>query len=236
MSVQHVEKRSVADQLADQLRSAIVHGELLPGQHLPAERLLAEQAGVNRQAVREALAQLRQMGLVDIAQGEGVIVRNWQDSAHFSVLYDCLFHPDGSLVLEQAEAVLRFRLVALKDAARLAAVRRTDEQLALLDHHIAAMKAESPDGPVMARLDIWDVIVDACDNVAYRMTYNSQGRIVRRLPPEVLAMLAAGAKLIEEYDQLVQALHRKDADEAERLTGIILGAIVTLLEQTLGLP
>ena len=55
MAVQHVEKISVADHLADQLRKAIVHGELLPGQHLPAERLLAEQAGVNRQAVREAL-------------------------------------------------------------------------------------------------------------------------------------------------------------------------------------
>ncbi len=236
MAVQHVEKISVADHLADQLRKAIVHGELLPGQHLPAERLLAEQAGVNRQAVREALQQLRQMGLVDIAQGEGVTVRNWQDSAHFSVLYDCLFGPDGQLVLALAEGVLRFRQVALQDAARLAALRRTDEQLAVLDRHIAAMKAETPDAPVKARLEIWDVIVDACGNIAYRMTYNTQDRIVRRLPPEVLAMLAAGAKMIDEYERLVQAIHRQDPDEAEAATKIILGAIVILLEQTLGLP
>jgi DNA-binding FadR family transcriptional regulator len=228
--IQPVEKQSVVDQLVATLKAAIIHGELATGALLPAERVLAEQVGVNRQAVREALQQLRQLGLVEIQQGQGATVLPWRDGAHFSVLYDSLFAPDGSVLFEHAADVLRMRAIAISDAARLAARHRTDEQLTVIEAHLAAMDAEPADAPVTPRFEIWDEIVEASGNIAYRLTYNSQMQIVRRLPDDVLATLSAGARMLDEYHHLVKALRARDADGAERWARAILGAVVVLLE------
>jgi len=228
--IQPVEKQSVADHLSAQLKEAIITGELATGAYLPAERDLAEQAGVNRQAVREALQQLRQLGLVEIVQGDGVKVLEWRDGAHFSVLYDSLFAADGSIRFEHAAAVLRMRVIAIADAARLAARHRTDEQLARIEAHLADMEAQPPDAPVRPKFEIWDEIVEASGNIAYRLTFNSQMQVVHRLPPDVLISLSAGATMLAEYRQLVDAIRARDADTAERCTRQILGAIVVLLD------
>jgi DNA-binding FadR family transcriptional regulator len=228
--VNHVAKVSVTDHLVGELKEAILTGALGAGSYLPAERELAATAGVNRQAVREALQQLRQLGLVEISQGDGVKVLDWRDGAHFSVLYDSLFAPDGSVRLADAGSILRMRMVAMADAARLAARARTPEQLALMDRLVSEMEAEPADAPVTPRFDIWDIIVEASGNLAYRLTFNSQMEVVRRLPVDVLLVLSAGARMVPEYRQLVQAIDRRDADRAADATRAILGAIVITLD------
>lgn len=58
-----VVQKSLADRVTEQLRAAIVAGQLLPGERL-AEATLASRLGVSRSPVREALARLEAMGLV----------------------------------------------------------------------------------------------------------------------------------------------------------------------------
>jgi GntR family transcriptional regulator len=58
------ERRPKYDRVYGQLRSEIERGALRPGDHLPAERALAEQLGVSRVTIRKALAQLGQDGLL----------------------------------------------------------------------------------------------------------------------------------------------------------------------------
>jgi DNA-binding FadR family transcriptional regulator len=55
--------------IADQIRSAILDGKLQPGNRLPNERDLAEQFGVSRVTVRDALRSLETAGLVQIRVG-----------------------------------------------------------------------------------------------------------------------------------------------------------------------
>jgi DNA-binding transcriptional MocR family regulator len=61
--------------LADALRAAIRRGDLAPGMRLPAERLLAETAGIGRSTVVAAYDLLREDGLVERRQGSGTHVR-----------------------------------------------------------------------------------------------------------------------------------------------------------------
>lgn len=56
------------------LRALILGGELKPGDRLPSQRDLAEQLGVSRPSVREALTELEAMGLVIVKVGSGVYV------------------------------------------------------------------------------------------------------------------------------------------------------------------
>ena len=63
--------------IADQIRQAIVTGKLEQGSRLPPERELAEQFGVSRVTVRDALRALEAMGLLEVRVGA-----RWQPCVH----------------------------------------------------------------------------------------------------------------------------------------------------------
>ena len=66
----------VADKVAAQLKLAISSGAIKVGERLPSERELAEQMGVSRPSVREALQKLEILGMVQAIQGGGTVVKN----------------------------------------------------------------------------------------------------------------------------------------------------------------
>jgi DNA-binding FadR family transcriptional regulator len=73
--IRAVEPRRLYRQVADQIRGLIESGEFPFGARLPSERELAEQLGLSRPTVREALIALEVEGLVTIRVGAGVFVR-----------------------------------------------------------------------------------------------------------------------------------------------------------------
>ena len=68
-----IERRALHEELADQLRRAIIHGELEPGTRI-SEKNLCEQFGVSRTPIREALKTLSAEGLVQLSQNRGATV------------------------------------------------------------------------------------------------------------------------------------------------------------------
>lgn len=66
---QPVRTRRVFEQVTEQIRGRLADGTLGPGDKLPAERDLAEQFGVSRNAVREALRTLEVAGLIELRKG-----------------------------------------------------------------------------------------------------------------------------------------------------------------------
>lgn len=223
-------RTSVADAVHDQLRQAILSGGQPAGSLLPAERVLAASAGVNRQAVREAVQRLRQAGLVDVLHGEGVRVLDWQRSGTIGLLLDNAVRPDGTLDPELILSLLQLRLVVLVDAARLAARRRTPDHERELVRMLAEMRAEDPDAPVTPRFDFWEQVVAASGNVAYRLAFNAQFAVARKLPAETLAALAAGARLLDHYEALAAAIADGDEERAAVEADAIISPIVHLLE------
>jgi DNA-binding FadR family transcriptional regulator len=75
MKLQAVSNRKLYIQIADQIRDLIESGAAEPGRQLPSERDLAQDLGVSRPTVREALIALEVAGLIDIRVGVGAFVR-----------------------------------------------------------------------------------------------------------------------------------------------------------------
>lgn len=118
-----------SDVLAEQLRQRILDGELQPGEMLPNERGLAEESGLSRTVVREALRILEIEGLVSTRPGRngGTAVRR-PDEQSFARSLNIFIRGRRMRFQEVLEA----REHIEPYCAQLAAERRTDEELAEL--------------------------------------------------------------------------------------------------------
>jgi GntR family transcriptional regulator, transcriptional repressor for pyruvate dehydrogenase complex len=125
--------RRLYQQVADKIRVLIAGGGFPPGSRLPAERELAQQLGVSRPSLREALIALEIDGSVDIRMGSGVYV-----TAAAAARGGQMMRPVGESPLELMQA----RAVIEGAVAALAAARATPEAVAGLRDWLAAMRAE----------------------------------------------------------------------------------------------
>lgn len=79
LAIAPVKKReALPEQIVRQLVGLVKSGQLKPGDRLPAERTLAEELGVGRPTLREALRALQLLGILDIRHGGGVFVAELQ--------------------------------------------------------------------------------------------------------------------------------------------------------------
>jgi len=124
----------LADQVADALAAEVRSGRLSEGDRLPTEAALAEQFGVSRTVVREAVSRLKSLGLLDSRQGSGVYVR----AAGVEPLRFEMPHvASREAVIQMVE--LRRALEA--EVAALAAERRTPEDVTRIREAIDALHA-----------------------------------------------------------------------------------------------
>ncbi|MFG3688115.1 GntR family transcriptional regulator [Micromonospora sp. NPDC047740] len=78
--------RAVFRQLADLLRDRITSGDLAPGASLPSELRLAQEYGLSRTSVRQAISLLRSEGLVIVQPPRGTFVRNMEPTETVTLL------------------------------------------------------------------------------------------------------------------------------------------------------
>lgn len=170
-----VRKQSLSDAVFTQLRDQIVNGELAPGDALPAERVLCEALGVNRGSVREGLRRLQQSRLVSIRHGGTSQVLDYRATGGLDLLADLIMPSGGSIDTLVVRGIIEMRSALAPDIARRAAERRTDAQLERLDAIVGRMRDAGDDLAALQEhaVGFWSALVDASDNLAYRLAYNS---------------------------------------------------------------
>lgn len=129
--VRGVERR-LYQQVADQIRDMILRAPFPSGSRLPAERDLAQQLGVSRPSLREALIALEIEGTVEIRMGSGVYVTAASGRRTKTVAAT----GESPLELMEARATIEPAIVGL------AAARFTPEALAALSRTVEAMRAD----------------------------------------------------------------------------------------------
>ena len=122
------------EEIAEQIRGELVSRRLRAGDRLPAERALAEQFGVSRNTLREALRSLENSGLLRLQKGAtgGAFVRESTGDAIITGLRD-MFH----LGAIQPEHLTEARVMIESIAVRVACERATPEDIDALNANIA---------------------------------------------------------------------------------------------------
>jgi GntR family transcriptional repressor for pyruvate dehydrogenase complex len=138
----------VADKVAEQLRGLISDGRVKVGDRLPSERELAEQMGVSRISIREALQQLEMQGMLEIVHGGGSIVRNITGQEIRKTL-ELFLERDPKRVLELAELRAFMEAWAAREAAR----HRTEAELGAIRGYLEEMERDFERGQIRYDVD-----------------------------------------------------------------------------------
>ncbi len=203
----------LVEQAIAQLREQITGGHWPVGGKIPGETTLAKTLGVGRSTVREALRALSEAGLLRARQGSGVFVLATEPEE------------DWPTRLRRAEItdVYEVRMLVEVQAARLAAERRTPDDVTTLRAAMRARRAAVPGADaafVDADIDLHAVVVDAAHNPVL-------GSLFAEFRPVLRAGLIDMVELTglrEEdrgcgeagHEELVEAVVRGDADAAGR--------------------
>jgi len=218
MPLQPINRRSVPDEVFDQVLAEVVDGEIGAGESLPSERRLAEVLGVSRPAVREALQRMAQTRLLEVRHGGATTVRDFKRFAGLDLLPQLLVRR-GTLDAKVARSILEARLAVGPAVAALAAERGGPTLAAVLTDTVDALAAvdDGPTGDVerqLHALEFWDQVVDAADSLVFRLMFNSMRAAYEPALEALAPAMADEVGQVNAYRVLTAAIGAGDPDTA----------------------
>jgi GntR family transcriptional repressor for pyruvate dehydrogenase complex len=200
------------EQIVQQIEESILKGTLKPGNQLPAERELAQQFGVSRTAVREAVKALREKGLVEAYSGRGTFVTDGTSQAIRQSL-DLMVkigQPDGSTSLAELRAILE------PEIAALAATRVEEQYLATMREAVAVMDASrrDPDAYIEADLDFHLALAEAAANPLILSLIDSIVGLLREQRMRIFKVDGGPERGQFHHKRILQAIEQRDPDKA----------------------
>ncbi|NLW24198.1 MAG: GntR family transcriptional regulator [Clostridia bacterium] len=192
--------KPLRDIVFETLREAIINHVLKPGERLMEVRL-AEEMGVSRTPVREAIRKLELEGLVDIVPRKGVYV--------------------AGISLKDVQEVFEVRGALEALAANLASQRITPEEIVelkkRLDREDNETKANNLPNIIRTDTEFHDLIYKAARNSRLLNSINNLREQLHRFRSASLARPGRSETALAEHQNIYEAIANRDAKLAEQL-------------------
>lgn len=227
-----IHTRRAFEEICERIRAQIATGTLRPGDKLPAERDLAAQLGVGRNALREALRSLEIAGIVRLQKGVkgGAFIQAGDASRMNEVVRDMLSL--GSIsVAELTESRVHIQDLVVRLACERATRADLDALAANIDHTEEVTAAGRYLDRVECSREFYRLLVAAAHNQVLAMMVRAITEILMQF---VYTRVAAGGKpqprLVEKRRAFLEALRARDAETATHLMRTHLASVHRLLE------
>ncbi|WP_035101904.1 FadR/GntR family transcriptional regulator [Aneurinibacillus terranovensis] len=204
--------------VAEDLEKMIHEGVLKPGMKIATIDRLAEQYGVGKSTIREALSQLKARGLVESRQGEGTYV---QKSAQFALTS---MHPLIIGNREELTYLLQVRKIIETGCAELAAQQRDSSDLEKLEDILKKMSVSLENEEISRIYDIHfhmgiaaatknPFLISMMEGISEAMNHTI--RDTRNL--WLYSKDESATRLYQEHYEIYAAIKERDAAKAKRL-------------------
>jgi GntR family transcriptional regulator, negative regulator for fad regulon and positive regulator of fabA len=227
MSEHHAPQRP-AEYAEETLVTAIVDGTYPPGSTLPGERQLAEQLGITRPTLREALQRLARDGWLTIQHGKSTVVNDFWREGGLNVL-DTLVRYDLALPTTFVRALLEVRLAMAPAYARAAVEHDPGAVRAHLRDHTDL--AATPEAYAAFDWTLHHTLTLASGNPIYPLILNGFAGFYEQMACRYFMSGEARAASTAFYAALLDAVEQGDADAAEQVTREVMRKSITLWEQ-----
>jgi DNA-binding FadR family transcriptional regulator len=222
-------KTSLVDDVARRIRETIERDGLVAGDRLPSESEMLRQLGVSRSVLREALGQLRSIGLVNVQHGRGTYL------ADGDTLLGCIRFVRSAMTISSRELIqfTEFRAAIESYAARRGAETATEEQLDGLGVLCQAIDAEGLDERETMRRDL-EFHLGIVELGGNRLMLDVL-RVIQELILEAMVRTTESprphASSQEVHSAIVDAMRARDPEAAEAAVWNHMGLTVRRLEE-----
>ncbi|MET0932542.1 MAG: FadR/GntR family transcriptional regulator [Mycetocola sp.] len=216
--------------VAKRLLDIFTRGDIEPGTRLPPERQLATTLGVGRSAVREALAALEILGLVEVRPGSGTYLRGASSELLPQTLsWGLMIGAPRTIELIEVRGALEIY------AARLAASRITDDALARLGAHVDDMRANAGNLAefVEADLQFHSELARSIDNTVLLELLQSIRSLLRVWVDRAVQRPEEATAAIEEHAAVYAAIATRDPDAAASAMAVHMNTAGARLSQSM---
>ncbi|GAA1808186.1 FadR/GntR family transcriptional regulator [Agromyces neolithicus] len=202
---------SAVSVVATRLLDLFTSGSIPPGTRLPPERQLAASLEVGRSAVREALAALEILGIVDVRPGSGTYLRGTvSELLPQSLSWGVLLGERNTAELLELRSGLEIYV------ARLAAERLTDAQLTNLRRHLDVMRVSIDDLKSFVKSDLafHHDLASAAENRLLLDLLQVVRSLLRVWVERAVEEEGHARAALEEHEAVYRALAARDGDAA----------------------
>ncbi|CAH0345421.1 FadR/GntR family transcriptional regulator [Bacillus sp. CECT 9360] len=219
MEYKKIKPKKIYEEVAETIYDMIRTGALKPGQKLDSVQQLAENFQVGRSAIREALTSLKAMGLIEIRQGEGTYINEFETEQ--------IAFPLSTAILMNQEDIahlLEVRKILETGTASAAAKKRTDEQLLAMEEALEEMRLINGNEELGEKADL---------QFHFAIAKGSQNPLLINLMNHVSGLMGETMKetrrlwlyskqtttdrLYEEHLAIYNAIKRQDAEKARTI-------------------
>ncbi len=206
-------KSRLVDRVADEIQRLIASGQLAPGTRLPPEREFAEQLGVSRPVVREAVHQLIAKGLLESKHGSGTTVREMTRESVVEPL-GWLAQTRGATLddLHQVRSILEGAIV------RMAVNQATDGEIAELRRIVEEMKVnkENVEAFVALDADFHQALAETTHNPLLVVLLDSVRDLMQEVRLEVHRHPVVYETIVPDHEEIIAAMAVRDSAAASR--------------------
>lgn len=228
------EKESKKKIAQDKLLELVRGGSYSTGDRLPSERELAQRLTVSRNILREAVAALNLMGVVEIRERQGTFVKNLQEGNLQQGIQSLQIIPSDFILLQ-----MEVRLIISVPAAELAALRRTEDDLRKLWSCFEAFSTCPYDTPEdLAQNGKWEallhhLVTEAAHNPLLSRLNEGIDLLVERnntlMHPYNIRETGWIEHITDQHRRIIQAIEERNHKEAGAVLREHLVDAVTLL-------
>jgi DNA-binding FadR family transcriptional regulator len=226
-------RRGLHGEVVHRIGLKILRGELLPGDLLPNDDELTGELVVSRTVLRESVKVLAAKGLVEARPKTGTRVRprgSWNLLDPDVLAWRFEASPDADFFRN----IVELRRIVEPEAARLAAERATEEEIAGLQAAFAGMDAaiDDPAAHLEADLRFHDLILRGCHNELLEHMAAMMRAVFRALFV-VTRTAESAAQSTAVHGMIAAAVAARDGEAAERGTRELIEDTALRLERTL---
>lgn len=221
--LKRIQKGSLVDTAIESLRHAIEKAQWSVGEKLPVESDLAEALGVSRNTVREAVRVLAHVGMLETRQGDGTYVRATRDAG------ETLKRIARTQLTDQLEV----RIMLETEAAKLAAKRRTDQDLQAMTAALDARGKADADLATRIHHDetFHHALVAASHNSALAELYDYFAHAIAQTIERTETDADLPEPSQEDHELLLAAIRRQDPLKAQQLSQDLLAPSLLALQK-----
>jgi len=205
----------ISHNIVQQIRKAILRGDLRPGDRLPPEKELADRFEVSKASLREAIRSLEALGLLEVRQGVagGAFICEVDRDTVRNALFNYIFFQNPPL-----HEFSKLRLLLEPPMAAEAALRITDQDLADLQLNLQQTADRPPDSPFYFELDnaFHHRIAAIGGSFLICFIVDALKTMLMNVKLQLELDAAFSAMVFHSHVRIVEALARRDPEAARR--------------------